>query len=124
MISRTSSSRISAAVPGNVESPASFASGQVLTEVHAEPAGAFGHLERGEAVDVDVRRDLLHGPRDVEVVVAVEVRVDAALQADLRRAAVDRLEHPPLDLLDPEQVRVAPQVERELVPSRTRRTGT
>ena len=39
-----------------------------------------------------LRRDLLHGPGDVEVVVAVEVGVDAALQADLGRAAVDRLD--------------------------------
>ena len=86
---------------------------QVLAEVHAEPAGAFGHLERGEPVDVDVRRDGLHGPGDVQVVVAVEVRVDAALQAHLGRAALDRLDHPRLDLLDAEQVRVAAQVERE-----------
>ena len=66
MIARTSSSRISAAVPGSVARPASFASTQVVAQRHVEPAGAFGDLERGEAVHVDLRRDLLHRARDVD----------------------------------------------------------
>ena len=60
-----------------------------------------------------VGRDLLHRPGDVEVVVAVEVGVDAALQAHLGRAALDRLDHAPLDLVEVEQVRVAAQVQRQ-----------
>ena len=55
MTARTSSSRISAAVPGSVASPASFSLQQVVGERHVEPARAFGHLERGEAVHVDRR---------------------------------------------------------------------
>ena len=92
MMARTSSSRISAAVPGSVARPASFSLRQVLAQRHVEAARAFGDLERGEAVDVDVRRDLLHGPGHVEVVVAVEVGMDAALQAHLGRAALDGLD--------------------------------
>ena len=48
-----------------------------------EAAGPFGDLERGEAVDVDALRGGPHGPDHLEVVVAVEAGVDAALQADL-----------------------------------------
>ena len=99
MTARTSSSRISAAVPGSVARPASFSFEQVVAQRHVEPAGAFGHLERGEAVHVDLGRDLLHGPGDVDVVVAVEVGMDAALQAHLGRAALDRLDDAPLHLL-------------------------
>ena len=56
---------------------------EVVGERLAEALGALGDLERGEAVDVDVGRGVLHRPGDVDVVVAVEVRVDAALQAHL-----------------------------------------
>ena len=103
MTARTSSSRISAAVPGSVASPASFSLHEVVGERHVEPARAFGHLERGEAVHVDLRRDLLHRARDVDVVVAVEVGVDAALEAHLGRAALDRLDHAALHLLELER---------------------
>ena len=61
---------------------------QVVGERLAEPLGALGDLEGGEAVDVDVGRRVLHRPGDVDVVVAVEVGVDAALQAHLGGAAV------------------------------------
>ena len=40
---------------------------------------------------VDVGGGLLHGPGDVDVVVAVEVGVDAALQADLGGAELGGL---------------------------------
>ena len=82
-IARTSSSRISAAVPGQRAQPGVHEPPQVVGQRLAEALGALGDLERGEAVHVDVGRGLLHGPGDVDVVVAVEVGVDAALQADL-----------------------------------------
>ena len=82
-IARTGSSRISAAVPGSDRSPASIEPPQVDVERLGQAAGALGHLERGEPVHVDVGRRRLHGPGDVDVVVAVEVGVDAALQAHL-----------------------------------------
>ena len=71
-----------AAQPG-VHEPA-----QVVGQRLAEALGALGDLEGGEAVDVDVGRGVLHGPGDVDVVVAVEARVDAALEADLGGAEV------------------------------------
>ena len=113
MTARTSSSRISAAVPGSVARPGLLGEHEVVAQRHAEAARALGDLERGEAVHVDLRRDLLHRARDVEVVVAVEVGMDAALQAHLGGAAVDRLDDAPLDLVEVEEVRVAAQVERQ-----------
>ena len=101
---RTSSSRISAAVPGSVASPASLSTRQVVGERHVEPARAFGDLERGEPVHVDRRRDRLHRARDVDVVVAVEVGMDPALEAHLGRAALDGLDDAALHLLELEQV--------------------
>ena len=119
MIARTSSSRISAAVPGRVREPGVLREHEVLAERHAEPAGAFGDLERGEPVHVDLRRDLLHRPRHVEVVLAVEVGVDAALETHLGGAALDRFDDPPLDLVAVEEIRVAAEVQRQ----RTLREG-
>jgi len=46
----------------------------------------------GETVHVDRRCDRLHRARDVDVVVAVEVGVNAALQAYLGGAALDGLD--------------------------------
>ena len=60
---------------------------EVVGQRLAEALGALGDLEGGEAVDVDLGRDLVHGPGDVDVVVAVEVGVDAALEAHLGGAA-------------------------------------
>ena len=56
---------------------------QVLGQGHLGPAGPLGHLEGGEAVDVDPLGRRPDGAQHVDVVVAVEVRVDATLQADL-----------------------------------------
>ena len=78
---------------------------QVVGQRLAEAPGALGDLERGEAVDVDLGRDLVHGPGHVDVVVAVEVGVDAALQAHLGGALGHRLDDPLLDVLEGEQVR-------------------
>ena len=59
---RTSSSRISAAVPGSVFRPDVHQPAQVVGERLAQAPGALGDLERGEAVDVDVGRRGLHRP--------------------------------------------------------------
>ncbi len=110
---RTSSSRISAAVPGRVLSPASRSVDEVLGERHPRAPGALGHLEGGEGVDVDPLRAGPDRLDHVEVVVAVEARVDATLEADLGRALRLGLGHPAGDLLQLEQVRGAAQVERQ-----------
>ena len=112
-MARTSSSRISAAVPGRVLSPASMSRAQVVGQGLAQALGPLGDLEGGEAVDVDVGRGLLHRPGDVDVVVAVEVGVDAALEADLGGAQLGRLDDPAGDVVQREQVRAAPQVQRQ-----------
>ena len=78
---------------------------QVVGERLAEALGALGDLERGEAVHVHVGRGVLHGPGDVDVVVAVEARVDAALQAHLGGAELGGLAHPPGDVVERQQVR-------------------
>ena len=87
--------------------------GQVLGQRDLGAARPLGHLQRGEAVDVDVGRAGAHRLEHVQVVVAVEVGVDAALQADLGGALVDRLHHAPRDLVELQQVRRPAQVERE-----------
>jgi len=84
---------------------------EVVAQRHAEPARAFGDFERGEAVHVDGGSRFLHRTCDRQVVLAVEARVDSALQAHLGRAALDRFDHAPLDLLEVEEVRVAAEVE-------------
>ena len=56
---------------------------------------------------------VLHRLGDVDVVVAVEVGVDAALQAHLGGAAVHGLADAAGDLVEREEVRRAPQVERQ-----------
>ena len=87
---------------------------QVVGQRLAEALGALGDLERGEAVDVDVGRGVLHRPGDVDVVVAVEVGVDAALQADLGGAELGAPRRTRAgDVVEGEQVRRAPQVERQ-----------
>ena len=57
---------------------------------------------------------VLDRPDDVRVVVARERRVDPALEADLRRAALPRLLGAPHDLLERNEVRRAAQVRRQL----------
>ena len=80
---------------------------QVVDEGLPQAAGALGDLERGEPVHVDRRCGLLHRPGHVDVVVAVEVGVDPALEADLGGAFGHCLGHPLLDVLEREQVWLA-----------------
>ena len=86
---------------------------QVGLQRLAEPAGALGDLQRGEPVHVHRRHRGLHGLRDVEVVVAVEVGMDAALQAHLGGAELSGLADPVGDLVVGEQVGLAAQVQRQ-----------
>ena len=79
-------------------------SSEVVGQRFAQASGALGDLERREAVDVDVGRGLLHGPGDVDVVVAVEVGVDAALEAHLGGAQRDGFADPLGDVVEGEQV--------------------
>ncbi len=64
---------------------------QIAVEGFVQAPGPLGDLQRREAVDVDVRGDLSHRLGHVDVVVAIEVRVDTALEADLGRALTRRL---------------------------------
>ena len=48
-----------------------------------------------------------------DLTIAVEIGMDAALQAHFGRAAVNRLDDAPLHLLDLDEIRLAAQVERE-----------
>ena len=85
---------------------------EVVAERHAEAAGALGDLERGEPVQVDGGRGRFHRSCHRQVVLAVEVGMDAALEADLGGAALDGFDDPALDLLEVEQVRRPAEVER------------
>ena len=98
---------------GQRRQPRLFQSAQVVDERLAEAPGAFGHLERGEAVDVDALRCLADGPDHLEVVVAVEARVDAALEAHLGGAGGFGLGHSLGDVAQLEQVGRTAQVERK-----------
>ena len=84
---------------------------QVVAERLAEPPGPLVDLQGGEAVDVHARHGLVHGLGHVQVVVAVEAGVDAALEGDLGGPALVGLDHPPGHLVQAEQVGRAPQVE-------------
>src|SRR5690606_36204140 len=86
---------------------------QVRVERLPEAPRPLGDLEGGEAVHVDLRGRLLHRPGDLDVVVAVEVGVDAALQADLGGAPLPRLPGAPGDVVEGQQVGRAPQVQRQ-----------
>ena len=52
---------------------------QVVGQRLAEPIGALGDLQGGEAVYVDVRYRIADSARHVYVVVAVEIRMDPTL---------------------------------------------
>ena len=65
---------------------------EVLAEPEPERRRALPHLERRERVHVDPGHGGPDRRDDVGVVVAGERRMDAALQADLRRAPVPGLD--------------------------------
>ncbi len=103
---RTSSSRISAAVPGMVSSPASRSSvSHSRTGTPAFAAAVTISIGR-ERVHVHARHPRLDRPDDVGVAGDRHLRVDAALQADLGGAGRPRLLGPVGDLLHRQPVRV------------------
>ena len=99
MTARTSSSRISAAVPGSVPRPASLEAHQVFLERQVGGRRALPDLQRRESVDVHLGHGFLHRMQDVDVGGAGVLRMDAALHADFGAAPVPGLAGAALDLL-------------------------
>ena len=114
MTARTSSSSTSAAVPGQRREALVAQPREVVAQRDAERRRALPDLERAERVHVQVGHRVLDRAHDRDVVVAVEGRMDPALEADLGRAALPRLLGAAHDLLVRDEVRRAAQVRREL----------
>ena len=110
MMARTSSSRISAAVPGRVPRPASFSCARNSRTDSPSVAAPCVTSERREGVDVHLGDRRLDRPADRLIGVAGVVGMDAALQADFGRAAIPRLDRAARDFLDGEIVRRAAQI--------------
>ena len=72
---------------------------------------ALEHLQSAKGVDVDSRRAGANRGDHVDVVVAIELGMDAALQTDFGGAPGLGFAHPFADLVQGEQVGVASQVE-------------
>ena len=72
-----------------------------------ESSGALGHLERGEAVDVHFRHCVANCVGDVDVVVAVEVGMDTALQGHLGGAELPSLTRALGNVVEREEVGLA-----------------
>ena len=103
---RTSSSRISAAVPGSESRPAARARVSHSRTGRPVRADAVHHLHRRERVHVNVRAAPLDLVGQVEVGGAGQVRVDAALHADFGSARVPGLGGPVTDLAQRQRVGV------------------
>ncbi|CAB4885028.1 unannotated protein [freshwater metagenome] len=97
---------------GQASEPCIAQASEIHVKGFTESARSFGDLERGEAVHVNVRRRFLHGPADVDVVVAVEIGVDAPLERHLGGPEVPRLPHTLGDILKREQIGLAAEIER------------
>ena len=106
---RTSSSRISAAVPGMVSRPASRSSVRKSLNGHVRLGRPGDDLHRGEGVHVQLRYPLLDRADQVGVGGRRQGRVDATLHADLGRAVGEGLLGPVGHLVQrqPERVGVA-----------------
>ena len=87
---RTSSSKISAAVPGIVPRPCALRLGEELGVGHAELRGPVHDLHRAEGMDVHARGPGLHRVEQIEVERARQVGVDPALHAHLGGAELPR----------------------------------
>ena len=95
---------------------------EVVVEREAERRRALPDLERRERVDVEAGHRVLDRRHDLGVVVARERRVDAALQADLGRAALPRLLAAPDDLRRAARGTARRGGSAPASPSRTRRS--
>ena len=111
---RTSSSRISAAVPGNELSPACLQFAQEVGKRPAEGLGALPNFERRESMDMHAGHRLLDRPAHPEIGGAGIFGMDAALQADLGGAALPGLFDPALNLVEIEVIGPAAQIFAEL----------
>src|SRR3981081_4036760 len=87
LIRRTSSSRISAAVPGSEPSPAARSRPRYSPTGGPQGRGALPDLERRERVHVEIRQRAPDHLHHVEIELSGEGRMDPALQAELGRAA-------------------------------------
>ncbi len=87
---------------------------EVVGQRQAERRRALPDLERRERVHVHLRHRVLDRAHDRLVVVAVERRMDPALQAHLGRAAIPRLDDAARDLVERHEERRPAQVRREL----------
>ena len=103
---RTSSSRISAAVPGMVSSPASRRLISHSRMLKPALGHAVGDLHRGERVHVHRRHPGLDGAHQVGVAGDRQLGVDAALHADLGGAFDVRLPRAVGDLVGGQRERV------------------
>ncbi len=110
MIRRTSSSRISAAVPGERSEARVSKAREIVGEREPEGRRALPDLERREGVHVQIGQLALDRLDELDVVVAGERRVDAALEADLDRASLPGLVAAADDLVERDEIGRAPQV--------------
>ena len=74
----------------------------MLDQGDVKTFGSFMDLQRGEAVNMHIRHGFLHCPGDLDVVVAVEARMNTALKRHLGRAEFGRLDATLLHILEGE----------------------
>ena len=77
---------------------------EVVPQAHAQRIGAVPNLERREGMHVHRRIRGFHRAQDLEIGLPREARMDAALQANLGRSALARLERAAHDLRGVEQI--------------------
>jgi len=84
---RTSSSRISAAVPGSVK-PRRLQLSKEISYRHSQPLRTLDNFKSRKRVHVDLRHGAFHGATDIEIFLPSVGRVNTALHADLGCAAL------------------------------------
>ena len=77
----------------------------------AEPFRPFIDFKRGEGVNVNFWSGIFHRMANVDVIVAVETRMDAALQCDLGGAHFPCFTRSGGDVVEGKEIRSAAQVE-------------
>ena len=109
MIARTSSSRISAAVPGSVLKPASLSLARNERIGRPSVAAPCVTSKGREGVDVHIRDRRLDGAANGEIGLAAVIGMNAALQAHFRRAPLPGFAGAADNLVEREIVRNAAQ---------------